>query len=233
VNAPDPQSAENPTPRGVWGSIRHLFLQGLVLTVPLFFTYWVFKLFLGTLDGFLRPVYDRVVQDLTRDPLTHVPTIQHLPGLGFVSAILAIFLVGLLTRNWVGKMALRGLENLLLSIPIVKTVYHAAKQLMDAFSGANKSIIFREVLLVEYPRLGMYSIGFVTNRIEYARPDGSQEQLVNVYIPHPPNPTSGMFILLPPDQVHPLDLSVEEGLKLVLSGGIVSPTTLYGRARKN
>jgi uncharacterized membrane protein len=231
VTIPEPVQPDPEKPRGFWGGIRSLFLQGLVLTVPLFFTYWVFKLFLGTLDGFLKPVYDRVVQDITRDPVTGLSGIHHLPGLGFISAILAIFLVGLLTRNWVGKMMLRGLENLLLSIPLVKTVYHAAKQLMEAFSGANKSIIFREVLLVEYPRLGMYSVGFVTNRVDYLRADGTGEQLVNVYIPHPPNPTSGMFILLPPDQVHPLDLSVEEGLKLVLSGGIVSPTTLMGRAR--
>ncbi|MBI5836177.1 MAG: DUF502 domain-containing protein [Candidatus Eisenbacteria bacterium] len=153
-------------------------------------------------------------------------------GLGFISAIVAIFLLGLLARNLVGKFLLRGVESLLLSIPVVKTIYHAAKQLMEAFSGANKSIIFREVLLVEYPRLGMYSVGFVTNRIDYRRPDGEVDPLVNVYIPHPPNPTSGMFILLPVDQVHPLDISVEEGLKLVLSGGIVSPTMLLGRAER-
>jgi len=224
-----PELHQGEKPKGAWAAIRGVFLQGVVLTVPLVFTYWVFKLLLGTLDGFLRPVYDRVVQDLTMDPLTHVPRIHHLPGLGFISAILAIFLVGLLTRNLVGKVILHGIESLLLSIPAVKTVYLAAKQLMDAFGGANKSIIFREVLLVEYPRLGMYSVGFVTNKIDFSRPDGSSEVLVNVYIPHPPNPTSGMFILLPKEQVHRLDISVEEGLKLVLSGGIVSPSTLVGK----
>ena len=228
----DRPASERVKPRGLWGAIRSVFLQGLVLTIPLFITYWVFKLFLGTVDGFLQPVYDRMVQHLTLDPVTHVSRIHHLPGLGFVSALLGILLVGLLTRNLVGKMLLRGLEGLLLSIPVVKTVYHAAKELMDAFSGANKAIIFREVLLVEYPRLGMYSVGFVTNRVDYTPHEGIPEPLVNVYIPHPPNPTSGMLVLLPLAQVHPLAISVEEGLKLVLSGGIVSPGLLFGRARK-
>ena len=216
MTSPSFQEPRAPKPQGLWGGVRSIFIQGVVLTIPLVFTYWVFKLFLGSVDGFLRPVYDRIFG-------------RHIYGLGFVSAVVGVFVLGLLARNLVGKMLLRGVEWLLLNIPLVRTVYHAAKQLMDAFSGANKALIFREVLLVEYPRLGMYSVGFVTNRVKFERADGGSEPLVNVYIPHPPNPTSGMFILLPVAQVHPLDISIEEGLKLVLSGGIVSPTTLTGR----
>ena len=215
----DPPTSQNPDQhRGFFSAIRRVFLQGLVLTVPLYITFWILKLFLGSLDSFLDPVYRRVFG-------------HHIYGLGLASALVAIFLIGLLTRNLVGKWILQGLESLLLSIPIVKSVYHAAKELMDAFSGANKARVFREVLLVEYPRREMYSVGFSTNRVELVKESGENEKLVNVYIPHPPNPTSGMFVLLPLEQVHPLDISVEEGLKLVLSGGIVSPRTLKSRLK--
>jgi uncharacterized membrane protein len=213
----DPLPTQNPEPpRGFLLTLRRVFLQGLVLTIPLYITFWILKLFLGSLDSFLDPVYRRAFG-------------HHIYGLGLASAIVAIFLIGLLTRNLVGKWILQGVETLLLSIPVVKSVYHAAKELMDAFSGVNKARVFREVLLVEYPRREMYSVGFSTNRVEHNTPSGGTETLVNVYIPHPPNPTSGMFVLLPLDQVHPLEISVEEGLKLVLSGGIVSPTRLKSR----
>ena len=214
---PSPTSDE-PEKKGFWSGIRRIFLQGLVITIPLYITIWIFKLFLSSLDGFLAPVF--------RKYLGH-----HIWGLGVLSALIVVFLIGLVTRNLVGRMVLTGVESLLGSIPVVKNVYHAAKELMDAFSGANKARIFRQVLLVEYPRLGMYSIGFVTNEVEFTRGDRPNEGLLNVYIPHPPNPTSGMLILLPLDQVHPLDVTVEEGLKLVLSGGIVSPEQLKERLK--
>lgn len=216
--APSPFEAE-PQNRGILSAVRRIFLQGLVITIPLVITLWIFKLFLGTLDGYLDPVFRRYLG-------------RHIYGLGVISSIITVFLIGLVTRNLVGRVILTGVESLLLSIPVVKNVYYAAKELMDAFSGANRSRIFREVLLVEYPRLGMYSVGFVTNRVQFLAGERGDEELVNVYIPHPPNPTSGMLVLLPVAQVHALDITVEEGLKLVLSGGIVSPSTLKARGAK-
>jgi uncharacterized membrane protein len=128
-----------------------------------------------------------------------------------------------LTRNLIGKLLFAGFENLLGSIPFVRSVYSAVRDLVSAFVFGDKTKTFREVVMVEYPRAGLYCIGFVTNRITYRRTADGVIEFVSVYFPNPPNPTSGFLIFVPREQAVPLAVSVEEGLKLVLSGGIVLP----------
>jgi uncharacterized membrane protein len=137
--------------------------------------------------------------------------------------VVLILLVGLLTRNLIGRVLFAGFENVLRSIPFVRSVYSAVRDLISAFVFGDKSKTFREVVIVEYPRPGLYSIGFVTNRIQSRVSATGLTELVSVYFPNPPNPTSGFLILVPRDQAVPLAITVEEGLKLVLSGGIVLP----------
>jgi uncharacterized membrane protein len=139
--------------------------------------------------------------------------------------VVLILLVGLLTRNLIGRLFFAWFESILRSIPLVRSVYGAIKDLVGAFNVGGKSNTFRLVIMIEYPRPGLYCIGFVTNESVFAGPP--QVEMYHVYIPNPPNPTSGFLALVPKPEAIPLALSVEEGLKLVLSGGIVTPASLH------
>jgi uncharacterized membrane protein len=140
--------------------------------------------------------------------------------------VVLIFLVGLLSRNLIGKLFFSWFENFLRSIPFVRSVYGAIKDLVGAVSIGSKGKTFRRVIMVEYPRAGLYCIGFVTNEMSFLARNGETIEFVNVYVPNPPNPTSGFLVLVPRKDAIPLNLTIEEGLKLVLSGGIVLPEKL-------
>ena len=206
----------SPLQKSVFASLRTTFLRGIGVLIPLGLTYWFFQSLLNAIDGILSPLFERWLG-------------HHVPGLGFLAMLIIIFLVGLLTRNLFGRLVLAWFENLVRSIPLVRSVYSAIKELVNAFGVEGKGKTFREVVMTEYPRKGLYSIGFVTNEMPYAQAGGITKQFLNVYIPNPPNPTSGFLVLIPRDEAVHLDLTIEEGLKLVLSGGIVIPELLTGR----
>jgi uncharacterized membrane protein len=198
------------TDQTVFGRLRAIFVRGFVLIIPLGLTYWFFQALLNAVDGILSPVLEHWIG-------------RQIPGLGFVSMVVIILLIGLLSRNIVGRLLFNWFENLLKSIPFVRSVYGAIKDLVGAFSIGGKGKTFREVVLVEYPRVGLYTIAFVTNQMSIMGSDGKAMEFVNVYIPNPPNPTSGVLILVPRPDAVPLNITIEQGLKLVLSGGIVIP----------
>lgn len=199
--------------KGFLGEVRTTFLRGAVVIIPLGLTYWFFSSLLNAVDGIFSPILEKW-------------TAQSVPGLGFVAMILLILLVGLLTRNLVGRLLFNSFENLLKRIPFVRAVYSAIKDLVGAFSIGGKGKTFREVVLIQYPRLGLYTLGFVANEMTFQGSNSETIDFLNVYIPNPPNPTSGVLILVPKDQAVKLSLSIEQGLKLVLSGGIVTPEKL-------
>lgn len=190
--------------------LRTTFLRGVVVIIPLVLTYWVFSGLLNAIDGVFSPILERYLG-------------REVPGLGFLTMVVLILLVGLLTRNLIGRVLFAGFENVLSSIPFVRSVYSAVRDLISAFVFGDKTKTFREVVMVEYPRAGLYCIGFVTNMVTYRRNNDASIEFVSVYFPNPPNPTSGFLIMVPRDQAVPLAITVEEGLKLVLSGGIVLP----------
>ena len=202
--------------RSFWGSVRSTFLRGIGVIIPLGLTYWFFQALLNAVDGILRPHLETWIG-------------RQVPGLGFISMIALILLVGLLTRNLIGRLFLAWFDNLLHTIPFVRSVYSAIKDLVSAFAIGGKSKTFRQVVMTQYPRPGLYCIGFVTNEMPCTMPDGQRIDFLNVYIPNPPNPTSGFLVLIPRAEAITLNLSIEEGLKLVLSGGIVIPEELAGR----
>jgi uncharacterized membrane protein len=204
------------THRSFWGQFRTTFLRGVGFIIPLGLTFWFFKALLNAVDGILSPILEQWLG-------------RHLPGLGFVSMLVVIFIVGILSRNLVGRLFFAWFESLLRSIPLVRSVYTAIKDLVGAFIQEDKSKTFRQVVMVEYPRVGLFCLGFVTNEMPFDTYDGDTMEFVNVYIPNPPNPTSGFLVLVPRQQAVPLDLTVEQGLKLVLSGGIVLPHRLRAR----
>lgn len=194
---------------------RTKFIAGLLVTVPLLITvsflWWVFKF----IDGFLAPVYALVFG-------------FRIPGLGFISAILLVFLAGIVATNVVGQRLLSWGEGLLQRIPIVKSIYFSVKQLIDAFSPGNKGA-FKKFVIVEYPRPGIYSFGFLTEESLLEKSGGEQEELVAVYIPTN-HLYLGEIVLFKKKDVSFPEITVEEGVRIILSGGITTPSRINVKA---
>ncbi|MEK9139157.1 MAG: DUF502 domain-containing protein [Bacteroidota bacterium] len=201
------------TNKTVFGELRATFVRGAVVIIPLVLTFWFFRALLNGIDGILSPLLEQWVG-------------REVPGLGFISMLVLILLMGLLSRNLVGRIVFTWFDRLLGTIPFVRAVHGAIRDLIDAFTIGGKGKTFRQVVLVEYPRPGLFTIAFVTNEMTFHASSGTAMDFVNVYIPNPPNPTSGILILVPKKDLVVLDLSIEQGLKLVLSGGIVTPDVL-------
>ncbi len=201
----------------LWGVLRSTFGRGLVVIVPIVITFWVLNILFNAVDGITAPIFDRIFE-------------RHIPGLGFITMIALILVVGGLSRNLFARTVFKLLERLISSIPLARTIYTAMKDIINAFQPGKKGRSFREVVLVEYPRLGLQTIGFVTNEISIEK-DESTEEMLSVYLPNPPNPTSGFVVLVPRKNACVLDMPVEEGLKLVLSGGIVTSGNIKSKIK--
>ncbi len=213
-----PPSLEAP-PRSVWGHIRSTLLTGLALVLPLVVTVWVFSVVVLPLDRWLQPLLTRAVG-------------RPVPGLGLLTLLVLLYLAGLVGRNVLGRMAFNMLESFLRRVPGASTVYTATKELLAAFSlGGDGTTAFREVCLIEYPRTGIFGLGFVTSRLEVTDADGARDA-VTVFVPNPPNPATGQFVIVPAGEVIAVDLSVEEGIKMVLSGGLVAPAAIRRQPRQ-
>jgi len=197
------------TERTFLGELRSTFVRGSVLIIPVALTYWFFHALLNAIDGILSPLFEEFIG-------------HQVPGLGFGAMIVLVIIIGLLSRNLVGRVLLSWFERALGSIPFVRGVYGAIKDLIGAFTVGGKGNTFRQVVLIEYPRKDLYTIAFVTNEMSFTSSSGKLLTFVNVYIPNPPNPTSGVLILVPKNDAVVLNLTIEQGLKLVLSGGIVT-----------
>ncbi len=194
--------------------IRNYFIAGLLTVVPLSITTYVIAVLLQHADrvfNLIPPQYH---------PREYLPF--PLPGLGAVIVLLLILLIGLLVKNYLGGRIVEFGERIVYQIPLVRPLYMAVKQLLVAvfsqsFSG------FKRVALIEYPRKGIYALGFVTGVASGEVQELTQEVVLNVFLPTTPNPTSGFYLLVPEKDVVPLEMSVEEAFKLVISGGLVSP----------
>lgn len=189
--------------------VRELFVVGLAVVLPLLVTYLLLRFLFETFDGLLDPI----IQGLLG---------RRIPGLGFLATVALIFLIGTLTTNIVGRKLVAMTEDLLLRIPLVKNVYGASKQLFDAITLPGKGA-FRQVVMLEYPRKGLYALGFITATQVEGFYDLVGERTVKVFIPTAPNPTSGFFLVVPEKSVIPVPISMEEVLKLIVSGGLIVP----------
>jgi len=198
--------------------LKTYFIAGLLALTPIVLTIFIiWKLFFAV-DGLLRGFVSKHVLSYLGFEVTDKP----LTGLGFISVVLLILVVGFFARNYVGKKVLT-LGNLLVSkIPIINRVYIAIQQISQAFL-SEKSEVFKKAVLIEYPRRGIYSIGFFTQDTKGEVQDRLDEDVVSVFVPTTPNPTSGFLLFVPKTDAIPLDMPVEEALKLVISGGAIVP----------
>jgi uncharacterized membrane protein len=208
-----PDGVEEIIQRTIWARMRTAFFRGLVIFIPVAVTVWFVTVLFNMIDGIISPI----------QPILQNWIGTRIPGLGVVAFIIIVLILGVASRFILGTLLLRALERILMSIPLVRSIYSATKDLLQAFSLGKKGKTFRKVLLVEYPRKGIYTVGFMTNEIIVNGTGRTSRKMLSIYVPNPPNPTSGVLILVPESDAKPLDISVEEGLKMVLSGGIVSP----------
>lgn len=195
--------------------LRTYFLAGVLVTAPIATTLWLGWQIIEFFDRQVRALIPARYSMGSEFPFT-------IPGIGLVVFTAAMILVGMLTANFLGRRIVVIGEGILARMPVVRGVYGATKQIFEAIF-AQKSNAFRQVVLVEFPRHGMWSLGFVSGAAGGEIQDVVDGELVNVFVPTTPNPTSGYLMFVPRDQTVVLGMTVEEGIKLVVSGGIVTP----------
>jgi uncharacterized membrane protein len=200
--------------------LRTRFIQGLLVVVPLILTFVLLRALVESIDGLLKPLI--------------IGTLGHtydFPFIGVIITALLIVLAGILTANVLGDRLVRLWERLILRIPLVRFIYGSAKQLVQALTiPQNKS--FKSVVMVEYPRKGVYVLGFLVNQMQL---EGAKQKrrLLSVFIPSTPTPISGFVALFPePDVLH-LNMTIEEGVRFFVSGSIISPEKLTLRKTDN
>jgi len=195
-------------------AFRRYFIRGLLAFLPLVITIWV-------LDAVIR-LMERTLNFLPRwlHPNQYLPI--YVPWIGAFFTLLIICAIGVFMTHIVGSRVQELWSKAVGRIPIVRGIYGAARQLAEAiFSQQSRN--FRQVVMIEYPRKGIYTLGLVTGVTKGEVQERSQERVINVFVPTTPNPTSGWYILVPEKDAVPLDMSVEQAFKLIISGGIVVP----------
>lgn len=202
-------------PRSFLRRLRAYFIAGLLVTAPIGLTIWLVWITIRFIDmtvaSLLPPGY--APQDWFDVPI---------PGYGLIVVLIGLTVIGALTRNVIGRYLVQAGEAIVNRTPVIRSLYSALKQTFEAIFG-NQTKAFRQVVMVEYPRTGVWSLGFVAGVTEGEVQSLTNEQVLNVYIPTTPNPTSGYLLFVPKNQVIPLTMSVEDGMKMVISGGLVSP----------
>ena len=208
---------------GLGRHLRKKLLTGLVVLLPLFITLWIFGALFRLVDQSITPWVERGLSLLGVGAFGHPSFLATLvPVLGVLITAGIIYLAGVLGTNVFGVRILKAFDRLVLRIPLVRAVYGSSRQLMESLSpGGRRS--FSEVVLVEYPRKGCYMLGFVTREAPASLVPGRSETMAAVFLPTAPNPTSGWILLIPRAELVRLSLTVEEGLKWVVSGGVVMP----------
>lgn len=197
-------------------AIRKTFVTGLLVAIPIFLTIFIFVWLFNWVDARLgEPVTRFINQQIGVKGL-----LDPIPGFGLIILILLIFLFGIIARNYLGGKLIALGERIFTQIPIISRIYIAIREISEAFL-SEKREVFRKAILIEYPRKGVYSIAFITQDTRGPVQDALDSDVVSVFVPTTPIPTSGYLLFVPKDQVLELDMSVEDALKLVISGGSI------------
>lgn len=212
----------NTKKKGVAYFLRANFVAGLLVLAPALLTFYILRFLVVTIDGLIisvLPSHYRPEQIFE----------QNVYGLGLIGGFLLLTAIGLFARNFIGRRLVSWVDSFIGAIPGVRSIYSAVKQIVNTLAQSN-STSFREVVMVEYPRQGLWAIAFVTGTTKGEVQTLTNDEVVNVFLPTTPNPTSGFLLFVPRKAIIPLHMSVEQGLKLVISAGIVTPTLAEGKA---
>lgn len=202
--------------------MRKYILTGLLVWLPLAVTVWVLSNVIGLLDGIFAWFVVAAQTVLPESLRGSLQRLREIPGLSVIVMLLALTLTGLAVSNFVGQWVVRQSNRVFSNIPIVKSIYNSVKQVSDTlFSSTGQA--FREAVLVQYPREGCWTIAFVTGRPSGEVAAALPPDMVTLYVPTTPNPTSGFMLMVPRSEVSELRMSVDEALKYVISMGVVAP----------
>lgn len=209
--------AQKPVRTSMMARLRRYLLTGIVVTAPISITVYLTYVFLTFVDNNVG----KIIPDHIMDDYFGGGTI---PGLGLIAALFFFVVIGWFATNFLGRFIIRVYEYVLDRMPIIRNIYGAIKQIFETIA-ASKSSAFREAVMLEYPRKGVYSIGFVTGTTEGEVQDNTKAETINVFVPTTPNPTSGYLLFVPKKELIYLKMTVEEAVKLVVSAGIITPPT--------
>jgi len=194
--------------------VRRYFIAGLLVIFPLVLSVFIFWKLFSWIEGMMDALLGRL-------------SIIYIPGLGVLLLLLFITFVGMITTNLIGRKLFSIFQKIITKIPLFNKVYKAIQEISYASLGRGKGL-FREVVLVEYPREGLFALAFVTDQTREEISKKLNRPCLNVFIPTSPNPTSGMLVIVPRDKVISLSMTVEEAFKLIVSGGAFTPPQLKG-----
>ena len=188
--------------------LRRRFLAGVLILTPLVVTGWLFWKIFSSIDKLVSPLQERY------------PIIDW-PGVGFVVVVLFILLTGIFAGNFIGRRVIGQGERFVYNLPMIRRVYTAVKQISEVFL-TDRTTVFREVVLIRYPHRDAFALAFVTRETTDFFNELTKQKMLNVFVPTTPNPTSGFLLLIPEEDVIRVPIEVEEGLKMVISGGAFS-----------
>lgn len=202
----------------IWSATRRYFVAGLVAFAPIGITFWAIAWIVERLDNLLLPQVVGWFFPAMEEP------IQLPPLVGALFTFFVILLSGVIVRHFFGQELVRGWERLLSRVPVARSIYAGIKQLFESFVAGGRTTSFNTVVLVEYPRKGLWALAFTTG--DTTGPVGNAfpgQKMVNCFLPTTPNPTSGFYLVIPRDEIRAVDLTVEEAFKVIMSAGLVTP----------
>lgn len=192
------------------------FVAGILAFAPIAVTIWAIAWIIQRLDNLLLPRLVELIFPSLEDP-------PQLPFVGALFTIVVILLFGVIARHFFGGELVRYWERLLARVPVARSIYGAVKQLLEAIFSSTSQQSFNRVVMLEYPRKGLYALAFTTGPARGILQDLTESKMINCFIPTTPNPTSGFYLLVPEEELTSVDLTVEDAFKLVMSAGLVAP----------
>ena len=197
---------------GVMGRLRAYFFAGVLVTAPMSITFYIAWEFISWIDGWVSPII----------PPNLNPKNWGIPGFGLVIIAVGLTVIGALTAGFAGRLFMRLSEAVLGRMPVINSIYGVVKQVLETML-ANKASAFREVALIEYPRKDCWTLGFIAGPSQGDLQAGFDQDMVNVFVPTTPNPTSGFLLVVARSELRILPISVEDGFKMLISMGIITP----------
>jgi len=217
------QDSENTRPPTVMREVRNNFLSGVFVAIPIGLTIWIIAKFVLLVDDIFKPVIPSALNPDTYLPVT-LPggfTVEHIPGVGLIVAFFLLFVLGTLAKNFFGRTLLGIGERLLNRVPFVGAIYNFIKQIVGVIA-ERQDAAFTEVCMIEYPRKGLWAVAFITSEVGGKPKTHLKGDYVNVFVPTTPNPTSGFLLMVKRSDLKILDMTPEEGAKLIISAGMVT-----------
>jgi uncharacterized membrane protein len=207
--------AKDPKSQSLARKIRNYLIGGLLIWIPIMITVWVVRFLTGILDS-----------SLVLLPPSWRPEVvfgTYVPGVGVVLSLVLLFVTGVVVKNLFGGQMVAGIESLVRRIPVVGSVYGGAKTFSETVL-TDKGKSFKQVVMLEFPRKGVFSIGFITSQDLFEAQARTAQEVTCVFVPTTPNPTTGFLVMAPKDELIHMDMSVDEAFKMLLTLGVVVPT---------